>query len=218
VLLGRTVTFFFKHFKKLFVLSLVMYLVYLVLIRAGSTFDIETYDQLISDELGNNEVLNTALLTGILIGSGGSSETPVSSFAAFLIFVVGGFLYSTAEINILITSGLERTLFVSGWVALGLISVYWIANSLMSIYAVTLPDIYPMQALRSTKEVVKGRRWSVFIKIFMLGVFLLLFAGSMLFISVAAFPSAAVYVYDVLAIFVLLFAHIYLFKLYRSLL
>ncbi len=268
VLLGRSVTFLFKHMKKLFGVFLVMYVLYFLFVRAGSTFDIESYDQLISDELGDNDLVNNVLLTGILIGSGGNSDASVSSISSFLLlvmgslafiwairhltagkkflirdayykvmyplipfviilfvitvqlvpFVVGGFLYSTAEINGLITSGIERTLFVSGWIALGLLSVYWLSNSIMSIYATTLPDIYPMQALRSTKKVVKGRRWSIFIKVFMLGVFLLLFGGSLLFMIVAFFPSVAVYFYDIMAVFALLFAHIYLFKLYRSLL
>jgi hypothetical protein len=268
VLLAQSVTFLFKHMKKLLGISLVMYLLYLLLIRAGSTFDIESYDQLISDELGDSELVNKALLTGILIGSGGSSETSASGVSGFLLFivgslafiwgirhltagkkfrirdayykgmyplipfmlvifvitiqlipfVVGGFLYSTAEINGLITSGIERTLFVSGWIAMGLLSVYWLSNSVMSVYAVTLPDIYPLQALRSTKKVVKGRRWSIFIKVFMLGIFLLLFSGSLLFLFVALFPAIAVYIYDIMAVFTLLFAHIYLFKLYRSLL
>lgn len=268
VLLGRSVTFLFKHMKKLIGISMVLYVLYFLLIRAGSTFDIESYDQLISDELGDNDLVNNVLLTGILIGSGGNADTSASSVSSLLLFVigslaliwairhltagkkfrtrdsyykgmyplipfmiilfvitiqlipfvVGGFLYSTAEINNLITSGIERTLFVSGWIALGLLSVYWLANSIMSIYAVTLPDIYPLQALRSTKKVVKGRRWSIFIKVFMLGVFLLLFGGSLLFACVALFPSVAVYMYDIIAILALLFAHIYLFKLYRSLL
>lgn len=267
-LLSNTVSFFFKHIKKLSGVALVFLVLYLLLIRSGSTFDIDSYDQLIGDELGDNEYLNKALLTGVLIGSGGSSETGVNTISAFILliigslafiwairhltagktfkirdayykgmypmipfvlivflisvqlipFVVGGFLYSTAEINGLISSGLERLLFVSGWIALGLLSVYWLANSLMSVYAVTLPDIYPMQALRSTKKVVKGRRWSIFIKILMMGVFLLLFAGSALFLTVLAAPSVAVYAYDVIAVFTLLFVHIYLFKLYRSLL
>lgn len=268
VLLGRSVTFFFKHMKKLLGIFLVVYVLYLLFIRAGSTFDIDSYDQLVSNELGKNVLVNKALLTSILIGSGGNSETSVSSASSFLLFVlgslafiwairhltagkgfrirdafykgmyplipftlilfvitiqlvpfvVGGFMYLTAEINNIITSGIERTLFVSGWIALGLLSVYWLSNSVMSVYAVTLPGIYPMQALRSTKKVIEGRRWSIFIKVFMLGVFLLLSTGSLLFMFVAFFPSIAVYVYDIMAIFALLFAHIYLFKLYRSLL
>ncbi len=266
-LLGSTFRFFYQHKRKLLGIAAVFFVLYLVMIRSGSTFNLESTDQLISNELGTNELVNKAVLTGILIGSGGSSESSIGSLSTFLLivlgslafiwairrlqagknfrirdayyrgmyplipfilvvflislqlipFAVGGFLYATAEVNGLIGSLLERAVFVSAWVALGLLSVYWLANSLMGIYAVTLPDIYPLQALRSTKQVVKGRRWSIFLKIAALVIFLIVVTSLVLLLTVLALPIVAVYVYDLLLVLALLFTHIYLFKLYRSL-
>ncbi len=266
-LLGSSFKFVYQHKRKLFGVALVFFVLYLVMIRSGSTFNIESTDQLISNQLGTNEFLNKAVLTGILLGSGGSSESGINSLSAFLLlvlgslafiwairrlgagktfrirdayykgmyplipfilvvflislqlipFVVGGFLYATAEVNGLIGSFVERAVFVSAWVALGLLSVYWLANSLMGVYAVTLPDIYPLQALRSTKQVVKGRRWSIFLKISVLFIFLFVATSLVLLLAVMALPSVAVYVYDVLLVAALMFAHIYLFKPYKSL-
>lgn len=266
-LLGSTLGFFYQHKRKLLGVAAVFLVLYLVMVRSGSTFDLESTDQLISDELGTNELVNKAVLTGILLGSGGSSESGISSLSAFLLivlgslafiwairrleagktfrtrdayykgmyplipfilvvflislqmipFVVGGFLYATAEVNGLISSLLERAVFVSAWVALGLLSVYWLANSLMGVYAVTLPDIYPLQALRSTKQIVKGRRWSIFLKMAMGAIVLGIVSSLILLLAVMALPAIAVYVYDVLLVLALLFTHIYLFKLYKSL-
>lgn len=266
-LLRSSLGFFYLHKQKLIGVAAVFLVLYLLMIRSGSTFDLDATDELISDELGTNELVNKAVLTGILLGSGGSSESGIGSLSAFLLlvlgslafiwairhleagktfrtrdayykgmyplipfilvvflislqlipFVVGGFLYATAEVNGLISSLIERVVFVSAWIALGLLSVYWLANSLMGVYAVTLPDIYPLQALRSTKQVVKGRRWSIFLKMAMGAIFLGVISSLILLLAVMALPAIAVYVYDVLLVLALLFTHIYLFKLYKSL-
>ncbi len=267
-LLGSSFSFFYQHKRQLLGVVAVFFVLYLLMVRSGSTFNLESTDQLISDELGTNEFVNKAVLTGILLGSGGSSESGIGGLSAFLLmvigslafiwairhlvagkkfrtrdsyykgmyplipfvlvvflisiqlipFVIGGFLYATAEINGLIGSLLERAMFVSAWVALGLLSVYWLSNSLMGVYAVTLPDIYPLQALRSTKQVVKGRRWSIFLKIFVLLIFLTVISSLVLLLVVIALPALAVYTYDVLLVLALMFTHIYMFKLYKSLL
>lgn len=266
-LLGSTFVFLHQHKRKLIGVGVVFLVLYLLMIRSGSTFNLNASDQLISDEFGTNELVNKAILTGILLGSGGSSESGIGSLSAFLLFilgslafiwairrleagktfrvrdayykgmyplipfilvvflislqlipfVIGGFLYATAEVNGLISSLLERVVFVSAWMALGLLSVYWLTNSLMGVYAVTLPDIYPLQALRSTKQIVKGRRWSIFLKMAMGAIFLGVASSLVLLLAVMALPVVAVYVYDSLLVFGLLFAHIYLFKLYKSL-
>lgn len=267
-LLRSTLSFIYLHKKKLAGVLAVFLVLYLLMVRASSNFDIGANSQLISNELGDNPAVNNLLLTGILLGSGGSSETGASSISTFLLFIIGslaviwairhleagkkfrvrdsyykgmyplipfllvvflisiqlvpfaigGLLYSSSEISGFITSSLERLLFVSAWIGLGLLSVYWLANSLMSIYAVTLPDIYPLQALRSTKQVVKGRRWSIFLKIFALGIFLLLIGGTLLFMIVITAPVVAVLAYDLFVAGALLITHVYLFKLYKSLL
>ena len=132
-------------------------------------------------------------------------------------FVVGGFLYSTAEMNSLISTLAERLFFISLWLVFSSLSAYWLANSLIALYAVTLPDIYPIEALRSTKEVIKGRRWNVLSRILLLILFMAIVSMCILLIAVSLIPVAAVYIYDILMIAGLLFVNVYMFKLYRSL-
>ncbi len=248
-------------------MAAVFLVLYLVVIRSGSVFDVESANQLISNELGTNELVNKIVLTGVLLTSGGGSEPGVGNLSSFsliilgslafiwtirhlaagssfkirdayyrgmyplvpfvlvvflislqmLPFVVGSFLYVTAEVNGLINLLLERVVLVFAWMALGLLSAYWIVNSLMGIYAVTLPNIYPLQALRSTKQIVKGRRWAILAKVLVLAIFLTIASSLVLLLTIMAVPVAAVYVYDALLVLALLFGHIYLFKLYKSL-
>lgn len=266
-LLGESFKFVDENKKILAGIAAVYAVLYLVFIRAGSSFDIEGTNEIIKDSLGDNAILNKTVLTGTLISSGGSSSSSAGGLYSFILlvigslafiwavrhltagksfkirdsfykgmyplipfviilfiislqlipFVVGGFLYSTAELNGLISTLIERLLFIILWLALSSLSAYWLANSLMTIYAVTLPDIYPMQALRSTKQVIKGRRWNVLNRILVLILFLALVAMSILLLSVFIVPVVAIYVYDLLMILGLLFANIYMFKLYRSL-
>lgn len=266
-LLGDSFRFLSEHIKILAGITAVYAVLYVVLVRAGSSFDVDGTNELIRDSLGDNDILNNTVLTGTLISSGGSTNSASGGLYSFILliigtlafiwairhlmartkfrirdayykgmypiipfvivlfvislqlipFVVGGFLYSTAEINGLISTIFERVLFVILWGGLAALSAYWLANSLMAIYAVTLPDIYPMQALRSTKQVVKTRRWTVLSRMLVLVIFLALIALSVLLLTVFIAPNVAVYVYDFLAITGLLFANIYMFKLYRSL-
>lgn len=266
-LLGDSLKFVGDHKKVLAGIAAVYAVLYLIFIRAGSSFDVEGTNEIIRDSLGDNAILNKTVLTGTLISSGGSSSSSTGSLYSFILlvigtlafiwairhlmagkkinirdsfykgmyplipfviilfiislqlipFVIGGFLYSTAELNGLITTLIERLLFITLWLALSSLSAYWLANSLMAIYAVTLPDIYPIQALRSTKQVIKGRRWNVLSRVLVLILFLALVAMAILLISVSIMPAAAVYIYDLLIILGLLFANIFMFKLYRSL-
>jgi len=136
----------------------------------------------------------------------------------FLLPTAWGVLYALAENKALITTFIERGIFFSVWIALTLMAAYWATNSLMAMYAVTLPNIYPMQALRSTKKALKGRRWSVVLKVFVLLVFLIVVSVVGLLGVALLMPVVAVFVFDLLLVLALLFAHVYLFKLYRSLL
>lgn len=266
-LLRESLGFVFKHKKPLLGVAAVFFVIYLVMIRSSSSFDIDATQQLINNGIGSSGLFSKTLLTGILIGSGASASTGASSLTTFIIliigslafiwairhleaakqfkirdafyngmyplipfllvllvislqlipFALGGFLYATAEINGIISSVAERVAFIVGWGLLGSLSVYWISNSIIGVYAVTLPGIYPMQALRSTKKIVKSQRWSIILHLLVLSVFLAFITSLVLLGVVILLPVIAVYVYDVLFVLALMFTHVYLFKLYRSL-
>lgn len=65
----------------------------------------------------------------------------------------------------LLDGGAEAMLF---WVAatlLTLLSLYWITSTLIALVVVTLPGMYPMQAIRSAGDLVVGRRIRIMLRI-----------------------------------------------------
>ena len=60
--------------------------------------------------------------------------------------------------------GIETMLF---WVVagmLGLLSLYWITSSMIALVVVTLPGMYPMQAVKTSGDLVVGRRVRVLLR------------------------------------------------------
>lgn len=99
-----------------------------------------------------------------------------------------------------------------------ILTVYMLCSSLFALYVVTLPDITPMQALRTARELVRHRRLEVLRKIAFLP-FVLLLVGSIIFLPIIMYATAAaeilIFVYGLLC---LVLAHGYMYQLYRKLL
>ncbi len=133
-------------------------------------------------------------------------------------FIVGGWLYSVALANHITVNGAENLFFAIFWGILSLLSGYWLANSLMSLYAVTIPGMYPLNALRGMAKAVEHRRLLVLRRIIFLP--LILFAIFMLvFLFVIAVKASVALVFLDLAIIVApVIVHTYMYLLYRSLL
>ena len=111
----------------------------------------------------------------------------------------------------------EHLLFGVIWFLLSLMSAYWLANSLMSLYAVTLPKMHPFKALQATAELVGHRRYIVFRKILFIIVVLLIMNVTIILGSVWVYTDAAFVARDVAGILTVPILHAYLFTLYRSL-
>jgi hypothetical protein len=97
-----------------------------------------------------------------------------------------------------------------------IVSLYMISSSLFAMYIVTLPDMTPMKALRSARHLVLNRRWGVMRKVIFLplALFVIMTLVILPFIFFAA-PLAA-WIFFILSIAVLPFAHSYMYSLYRS--
>lgn len=153
------------------------------------------------------------------------SQTPLIPYSLILILVaiqllpfgLGGLLYSVVQANNIAASGAETLVFVGIWVGLGLLSGWWLANSVLSTYAVTLPGMYPMAALKATKQLVKHRRWLVLRKIlFLIAGLGLLFLITLLF-TVTIAPGLNLWLIDLFSVLAVPLIHIYLYHLYRAL-
>lgn len=132
-------------------------------------------------------------------------------------FAIAAFIYGTARTAGLFASGFEdmAVFFVAAGMAL--LSLYWVTSTVIALYIVTLPGMYPMQALRSAKKLVQFQRLTVFKKLLSLPVIIGLFYVLILLLTVRFVPAQSFFMVEVLQLIILPFAHVYLYKLYRSL-
>ena len=99
-----------------------------------------------------------------------------------------------------------------------LLSLYMITSSIFALYIVTLPDMTPMQALRSARNLVRFRRWTVMRKVLFLPLSLVVIGGLLLIPIIIFLTPIAEWVYFGLTMMSLAFIHSYIYTLYRELL
>jgi hypothetical protein len=81
------------------------------------------------------------------------------------------FAYNAAAASGLLDGGVEAMLFWSVAGLLTLLSLYWVTSTIMALVIVTLPGMYPMQALRTAGDLVIGRRVRILLRLlWMLGI------------------------------------------------
>ena len=132
--------------------------------------------------------------------------------------LIGNMLYSTVLTNGLATTPIEQVLWFMIFVLLLLLSAYMLASSLFGLYIVTLPDMTPLKALRSARQLVLHRRVSVLLRIvslplIMLSFALIIFVPLLIIATVIAQP-----LFIIFSSFAFLVTHTYMYFLYRSLL
>jgi hypothetical protein len=132
--------------------------------------------------------------------------------------VIGTWLYSAV-----IASGVAATVAEQAvwWICVGmltLLSFYMLTSSLFALYIVTLPEMTPMKALKSAREIVRYRRWVIMRKILALPVLLLL-SGALIMVPLIIFATpVAEWAFFILNMAVLAVIHSYMYTLYRELL
>ncbi len=131
---------------------------------------------------------------------------------------IGGWLFSTVTVAGLAIHPVEQLMWATIFFLLAVLSLYMITSSIFALYIVTLPDMRPMQSLRSARKLVRLRRWEVLRKLLFLP-FALLIIGAVVLLPIAILitPIAE---YVVLLYFLLsvLFSYGYVYELYRELL
>lgn len=131
---------------------------------------------------------------------------------------IGSTLYSLVVTNGIAVLAIEKVLWSLLFALSALLSLYMIASSIFALYVVTLPDMTPYKALRSARELVRYRRWTVLRKVLFLPLGLLL-ASALIMVPIIIFLTPlAKYVFFVLTMASLTIAHSYLYGLYRELL
>ncbi|HEY5441981.1 MAG TPA: hypothetical protein VIJ68_00410 [Candidatus Saccharimonadales bacterium] len=132
--------------------------------------------------------------------------------------LAGSLLYSVVITNGIAVHFAEKFFWALLYGALAILSLYMISGSVFALYIATLPDMTPVKALRSAKELVRGRRWSVLRKILSLPVILLLVPAIVMVPIIIWLTPLTRWVFFLLTISALTAVHAYLYTLYRELL
>lgn len=132
--------------------------------------------------------------------------------------IIGIFLYSTIINNGIAVHLAEKIIW--GIISLGLVyvSLYLIVSSVFAVYIVTLPDLRPIQAVKSAWRLVKKRRFLVFRKIIWLPIALLIASGLITIPFIVLFPWLAPWVFFIVSVITVAVVHSYMYNLYRELL
>jgi len=132
--------------------------------------------------------------------------------------LVGLALYGAATNAGIAVTVFEKLLFGAVMLVFALPTLYWLCSSLFGLYITTLPDMTPMGALRSARQLVRYRRWPIFRKLLFLPLILLV-PGTVIMLPVIWFAApAAPWALFILAMFCLIAAHAYMYTFYRELL
>ncbi len=131
---------------------------------------------------------------------------------------IGAWLFGTVTSVGLAVHGIEIFIWGLLFFFLGVLSLYMITSSAFALYIVTLPDMYPMQALRSARELVRFRRWTVLRKLLFLPLMLVII-GILVLLPIVFFATpVAEFVVLAYSLLSIIFTHVYVYELYRELL
>lgn len=132
-------------------------------------------------------------------------------------FTITSYIYVVGRTNNIFISGLEDLLFFLIALSAGLFSLYLMTPAILSLYAATLPNMYPLKTIRLTKKIVAFRRFLVFRRIVALPFLVAVCFALLLLLLLRFYPQGGIWFVQLFPIFILPLIHMYLFKLYRSL-
>lgn len=130
----------------------------------------------------------------------------------------GASIYSLVISNGIAVHLIEKFLWAVLFAALATTTFYMLTSSLFALYIVTLPDMTPVKALRSARDLVRGRRWPVFRKVVCLPFILIIGAAVIMVPIIVILTPLAQWVFFLLTMFALVAVHTYMYTLYAELL
>lgn len=132
--------------------------------------------------------------------------------------LLGAWMYGTVTQNGIASDTLQHVLWAILFILLALLSLYMISSSIFALYVATLAEMTPMRALRSARELVRFRRWTVMRKVLFLPLWLVIVGALIMLPVIFIVPVAAQWIFFVVAMVGLAFGHAYMYTLYRELL
>lgn len=132
--------------------------------------------------------------------------------------LIGASIYSTVVNDSIAVYASQKILWGLLFLGLALVSLYMLCSSVFALYIVTLPNMTPLKALRSARELVRHRRGSILRKILFMVFMLLIVAAIIMVPIIAVLTPLAQWVFFVLTMAALAAVHGYMYTLYREML
>jgi hypothetical protein len=154
------------------------------------------------------------------------STTPLVPFLLILLLIGLQFIPLLIALQIytlivgggIANTGPEQLIFLVILLAAASLTLFWLTRSAIALYIVTLPSIQPMQALKSAKELVQGRRLSIARKLLFLPLALFILAAIVIVPCIIIWAPLAQWLFFTLTGVGFLLIHAYMYVLYRELL
>lgn len=154
------------------------------------------------------------------------SSYPLVQFILVLIVIgiqmlpllAGNFVYKATVSGGIAVSAIEITLWSFLTFLLVLWSLYMVSSSAFALYIVTLPDMTPIMALKSAKNLVQFRRWIVLRKVLFLPLAIVAVGFTLLLPIIMFLTPISEIVFLILSAGVISISHSYMYSLYRELL
>jgi hypothetical protein len=124
----------------------------------------------------------------------------------------------TVVLSSIVGNSWVEAIFTLLFVASAFWSIYMLCSSVFALYIVTLPNMQPRPALRSAKNLVHLRRWQVVRKLLFLPLLIILIMAVILVPLILYAKFLVTISFFVLSMLSILFAHTYLYSLYKGLL
>lgn len=132
--------------------------------------------------------------------------------------MIGTFLYSVVFAGGIAVTAVEQLLWAILVFLLVVTSLYFVTSSIFAFYIATLPDMRPVRALRSARQLVRFRRWTLLRKLLFLPFALLIIGGAITIPIILVWAPLAPWIFALLSAASLVFVHTYIYSLYRELL
>lgn len=139
-------------------------------------------------------------------------------FIQLLPITLGATVLNSILGSTLLSTGVVVTIFLIVLGALSVWSFYMLSASIFAMYIVTLPEMTPLTALRSAKNLVNFRRLQIFRRLAFLPLFIFVAAGVIIIPLILYANFLVLPVFYGLSMVGILLVHSYLYGLYRELL
>lgn len=136
----------------------------------------------------------------------------------FIPALIGNFLYATVVSQGLAVTGVETALWLILFGLTFLLSIYMVTSSLFALYIVTLPDVRPLQALRSARQLVLHRRIGIIARILALPIIMMIVLAIVFIPLIIWLPMVVEPLFVAVSGLILIFGTLYVYYLYKGLL